>query len=280
MKNDLKINYIYFFTGIFLIIYIFYIRVILIRLPRDLHCYSDNHLNIKLLIIIIIGLIISLQLIIFNLFLLWHKILKENFISNTLTKAKNFIDKALFEVYLATTSHISNNYEKMSLISKKFYLIFGTVTEGLFVYIIYFIRFILVFIFIIDVFYFFELNYFYKSLIFLCIPLSINILIFMLNDFANNLNTAKSYLIIENLGIDKETNLPIIEYSPSFGNEDINLDYHIEQYLLCLKLKGYLDVYNIVIQYYSIRCNIIIYSLYFFCWLFIIYKNIILYYFV
>lgn len=274
MRNDLKINYIYFFPGLFFILYIVYIRVIIVRLPRDLHLYINDQLNTKLLIIIIIGLCISLQIIAFNLFLLLHKQIRENIISANLTKIKSFMDKALFEVYLAITFLMSNNYTKMSTISKKFYVIFGNITEGLFIYITYFVRFVLVFIFMFDVFYFFELNYFYKSLIFLCIPLSINVLLFMLNDFANNLNDAKSYLNIENLGIDKETNLPIIEYSPSQGNEDINLDYHIEQYLLCLKLKGYLDVYNIVLQYYSIRCNIIIYSLYFFCWLFIIYKNI------
>lgn len=270
MKNNTKLNFIYLISGFILISYIFYTRILVVRLPRDLNLYLNNELNIKLLIIISTGITLSIYLLMVNLLFFKHKVLKETLISATLLKLKKFIERALFEVYNLVISIIPNSYERISKFSSWFYSIFGNKTEGFFVYLTYAVRFFILFTFLVDVLYFFKFNYFYKSLILLCIPLVINFLIFALTDFANNFDDAKSYLIINALGLDEKTQLPITSYSPSPGNEDINLEYHIEQFILCSKIKGYLNVYNLVLHYYSIRCNIIIYSLYLIGWLYII----------
>lgn len=63
---------------------------------------------------------------------------------------------------------------------------------------------------------FFKFNYFYKSLILLCIVLFIKLLIFVLKDFASNLTAYED--------IDKETQLQTMEYTlkPDYHENDLN----------------------------------------------------------
>ena len=202
--------------------------------------------------------------------------IKQHFFTTYGIKISEFFDRALFEVYRAGNFIIPDGYDKIARIANQFYLKFGNKPEGLLIFVSFFIRFIIVTVFLIDVFYFYKLDYFYKVLILLCIPLFNNLLIYILTDFAKNLDEIKSCLIIKDLGMDNETKLPITRYSPSPGNEHIELNYYIEQFIICSKVSGYLQIYNSILQYYSLRCNIIIYVLYLIGWLFIVYKNIFL----
>lgn len=277
MKNsNCKLNYFYFFSGFFFILYIIYIRLIMVRLPKDLSLFQNGMFNTKLFVMIIIGVSFSISLLLLNLYFLKNNTIKQGFLSKYLSIFSDFIQRSVFEVYRSGELFISNGYTKISFLAEKFYTIFGNKTEELLIYVNFFIRFLIVSVFLFDVFYFFQLNYFYKILVFLCIPICINVLMYILTNFSKNLEEIKASLTITDLGIDKETNLPQTRYAPSPGFEDINLAYYVKQFIICNKIYGYLRVYHVLLRYISIRCNIVIYSLYLLGWLFILYKNIFL----
>ncbi len=273
MSTRIKINYIHLVFGLFFVLYTIYIRIILVRLPKDLHLYIENSLNITLLLITLFGLFLSIYVITNNLYLLLYKNTNKSTLSRVFLVIPAFINNALYEVYRVSELVVSEGYDQIANLAAKFYSIFGNKSERLFIFISFFMRAFIVSVFLVDIFYFFRLNYFYNVLILLLIPLGINLIFFILNDFSQNLDDIKSSLIITDLGIDKINNLPITNYRPSPGNENIDLKYCVEQYILCSKISGYLEVYNATLRYYSIRLNIIIYSLYFTGWLFILYKN-------
>ena len=50
--------------------------------------------------------------------------------------------------------------------------------------------------------------------------------------------------------------------------------YAVQQFIICSKLKGYIEIYEFYQNYYSCRINIIIYCLYLIGWLYVIYHNL------
>lgn len=73
-------------------------------------------------------------------------------------------------------------------------------------------------------------------------------------------------LIITNKGINVETGLPITSYQFSdkynkIGDAD-DLKYHIQHFILCNKLSGYLGMYDRYTTFFTPYINIFVYSLY------------------
>ena len=265
--------YLYLLTGFVFIFYIIYIRFILVRLPKELFFFINETINIKLIILVFIGIMLSLYILFINIKLLLNTQNKSSMFNKYFLKINEYIHRSLFEVYKLIINYTPSYFDKIPVIVTKFYTVFSNKAEELFVFFVYFFRIIIVIIFLIDVFYFFKFNYFYKSLILLCIPLCVNILFFILTDYSNNIEELRSLLIIKDSEEDEKS---IIEYRLSPGNEHLDLKYLVEQYKLCLALSQYLTYYNMVLYYVSVRCNIVIYSLYLSGWLFILYKNIFL----
>lgn len=108
----------------------------------------------------------------------------------------------------------------------------------------------------------------------LCISLFIKVIFYALRDFANNLEDAKSFLIIENIGEDLKTQQPITEFNLKPEYKKLNLDYYVKQYILCSKLTGYFQIYDQYLKLLTPYFNIIIYTLYLIGWSFIIYSNL------
>lgn len=268
--NKFKSNYLYVLSGLCITLYILYVRVIMIRLPKDLNLFSEGKIDITLFFMVISGILISTLIIIINIAVLRKKSINQRFFTIYVHKFSEFLDRSLFEAYKAGNFFIQDGYDKISKIAKQFYLKFGNKQEGLLVFVNFFIRLFVVIAFLIDIFCFFMFDYFYKLLILLCIPLVNNLIIYILTDFSKNLGEISSCLIIKNIGTDVNTNLPITRYSASPGNEHIDLDYYIEQYIICSKISGYLQRYNVILNYYNAYFNIIIYSLYLGGWLYIL----------
>ena len=265
--------YLYLLAGFVSIIYICYIRLILVRLPKELFLNLNNNINFALLLIIIIGIIISLSVISVNLYLLFNLQIKQNFVNRAFSTIQEYFNRAFFEVYKLIINLIPQKYDKIPLLVKNFYNIFGNRAEETFVIIVYIIRFIIVISFLIDIFLFFRFNYFYKALTLLLIPICVNVLFFILTDYSKNLGELQASLVIKNGEFDKNGEVTSIEYSLTPENKGLNLNYIVEQYKLCLALSQYLLYYNMVLRYVSIRGNLLIYCLYLLGWLFILYKN-------
>lgn len=275
MNNKFFItNLIKIVLGISIIIYLVYIRLLLVRAPRDLTLYNPS-LNYKLFFLVLIGIFVSLFICYKTIRIIRNLEEKETKIQSYLKKINEIIDSSLKTVLEFLLNYIPNNYEMIFNLAKNFYFLFGKRNEGFFVLISLVIRIIIVFLFLIDIFFFFEFNYFYKSLILLCLPLMINLFFYNLREFADNLEEIKSYLIIIDEGKNSEGK-PITTFQLSPGNENLDLTYLISQFIICNKIKGYLDGYYFYYYYYGSRFNLVIYFLYLAGWMTIIVKNFLL----
>jgi hypothetical protein len=260
-------KYTYLLLGLIIINIVIYIRFLRERIPRDL--YVGYPVNISLCIVITTGFFVSLYIIYINAKLLYKYDEKESLLKKLTYKVLDIIEKALFEDFTFVSRIIGpKSYDLLSSFNRYFYKSCSKHHEGLLFIISSFIRFIISITFLIDVFVFFKFNYFYKSLLLLIIPISISIVIFLLKNFASNLNFMSSFLTIT------ENDDVTTRFKPSPGNEDIDLEYHIEQYILCNKINGYLEIYNNFVTFYNPRVSIVIYLLYLIGWLFIIFINV------
>lgn len=261
--------------GLIIISYILYRRVWLIRLPKDLYFIKEEYINYNLLILVLFGILLSSYMIYKNILLLFNKKSSDNIITKLFLKISEIIEKSLFEVYkLLGNLLILDVYNKVSFLAQKFYKYFHKVSETLFLFILYGIRLIIISCFLIDVFAFFKLGYFYKACYLLCFSLLIKVLFYILRDFSNNLDIAKSFLIIQHEGVNPETNVPRTSYRLKEEHKHLDLEYHVGQFILCSKVSGYLEMYERYSNFFMPRFNIILYLLYLMGWSFVLLKNI------
>ena len=255
--------------GAILVSFVIYRRFLVVRLPRSLWIWNDI-VNYSLLIVIILGLIISLYQVVINAY---HLIKKDNIKSNLFAKLNQFIENALLTFYAFISNRIPNIYIKVSVLAENFYSVFYKYPEYLPLFASYIIRTIILAAFLFDIFVYFKFDYFYKALYLLCFSLFIKVFLYILRDFASNLEYAESLLIIKPLGIDLNTQLPITEYSLKEEYKKLDLDFYIKQYILCSKLSGYLKMYDHYSYAFSPYINLILYSIYAFGWSYILFVN-------
>jgi hypothetical protein len=196
-----------------------------------------------------------------------------NKITIILSKISAYLITAFQDLHYLIINKIPDNYDKMSYLVNKFYIAFGDKSETLFLFIIFMIRGIILFMFVIDVFIYFELKYMYLVLYLLCFSLLIRLWFYLLKDFAGNLETIKENLIIIDLGIDASTQLPITHYNLKEESKHLDLEYHVEQFILCNKISGYLEMYEKYSIFFTPYVNIFIYSTYLIGWLYVIFCN-------
>lgn len=256
--------------GLLIVGFTLYRRFLMAHLPKSLFIFGTV-INYSLLITIIIGFLFSLYQIYINIYSL---IKKKNIKPNMFTKLQKIIENALFDLYNIICNNIPDIYSKISLLAENFYAFFHKYVEYFLLFIQYLIRLLIVIAFLIDTFIFFKFDYFYKMLYLLCISLLIKLLLYILRDFANNLDFAESILIIEHKGLDVETQLPITEYCLKEEFNGLNLDYYIKQYILCSKLTGYFKMYDNYSNLFTAYFNIGIYSLYLVGWFYILFQNV------
>lgn len=267
----IKNNLIQILFAILLISFCIYNRLFVIRLPKYLWFYTNEYLNFNLIILVILSILLALLMLYKNIFI--NNKTSSNLFLSIIYKITNFIDDSLQKLYALIIELIPDNYIKISYLSQKFYAIVGNKSETIFLFILFIIRFIILFAFVIDVFIFFRLEYMYKTLYLLCISLIIKLLFFILNDFASNLDDIEKALIIEDKGIDFETKLPITIYYLKEDFQHFDLKYYVQEYILCSKLTGYLQNYSKYKEFFTPKINIIIYSIYIISWFYVIFKN-------
>ena len=261
--------------GLFIICYVFYMRVLKIRMPRDLNMFNPV-MQYGLILIACTWLLTSLYIIIKSILQIYNVNNNKGFLQEMISQLQDLIENALREVLNVIANLKKNSDEFIFSIAKRFYNFFGTRNEILLLLISYSIKTIIVFAFLFDVLFLFELKYFYKSLILLCIPISINILLYLLRDFTTNLKEAESFLSIKETSIDAVTGEPHYSFNiaDEYLKDNLDLQYHIDYFIICSKLTGYLEVYDFLASYYNARFNIIIYGLYLSGWSYVLFINI------
>lgn len=192
-------------------------------------------------------------------------------------KLNIIVDDAFSDLYNFICQFIPNVYDKVAFLTQKFYLYFHKRPENFFLMISYGTRIIILLFFLIDVFIFFKLNFMYKALYLLGINMLIKLLFYVLKDFSTNLESIEDCLIIEDKGIDKETNLPITNYKLKEEYEEMDLEYYVDHYILCSKISGYLEMYHRYSDFLYPYITTLIYSGYLIGWVYVIIKNIIIF---
>ena len=76
------------------------------------------------------------------------------------------------------------------------------------------------------------------------------------------------------MGFDNETQLPLTYYELKDAYKEYDLSYYIQQYILCSKITGYLDMYDKYSSYFTPYFNKIIYGLYVVAWSYVLLVNI------
>lgn len=212
MNNIFKNNFSFYlkvFLGFALTSYILYRRVLVIRLPKDLFFIENEFINYRALFICISSIILLCVIIYINITILLNKEPSDNLITYYFKRLTELIDSALETAYGFFANSIPNIYDKVSYFAQKFYKYFQNISETFFLFLLYGIRLIILSCFLLDVFVFFRLDYMYKSLYLLIFSLIIKVVFFILKDFASNLPTFDSVLIIKDCRKDEETDLPI-----------------------------------------------------------------------
>jgi hypothetical protein len=279
MKINLILEYIlYVFLGIIFILLTLYRRLGLQRLPKSLEFWNEQF-NVSLFIIISLWVILSLFIIIMSIRILLNKDTKDSFFGKVAGRFSDILNQAYYHVYHFIATYVPDHYNKISSFAKVFYNFWSKRPDEQIHFIVIGCRFVILGAFLFDVFYFFELKYFYKSLILLCIPLIINSIIFVLRDFALNKEQAEQYLDITLTSIDKVTGEPSYQFkiAKEFESLNLNLDYHVKEYIICSKIVGYLQWYDKYKAYFTPRVNLIIYSLYLIGWLYVLCFNILIF---
>lgn len=265
--------YIYLLTGFFVFFYIFYIRLIVIRLPKNLDFFVPTT-NWVFIFIVIIWIVICIFIIYKNLQLYFEKEKKSMF-SDIITKMSIFLDKSIYESFNLLAGLHPEPYDLIAKFAKIFYKIMCKFPLEILIWISGFVRLLVVCLFLFDIFYFFKFNFFYKSLILLVLPLIIKIIIYILREFSTNLYEIRSYLDITEGGLQPGTNYPIYLYSfkEEFKHYD-DLNYYKDNFIICRNITEFLQDYDLYNSFYNIRINLVIYTLYFCGWFFIVYKNL------
>lgn len=150
--------------------------------------------------------------------------------------------------------HQSNTkfYDNLLIFADNFYKFFGYKHESIFVVVPNIIKCIILFAFLIDVFIFFKLKYFYFMLYFLIINLIIHIIFYVLKDFADNVENIKSELLFTTYINKKDKTYEIIIEANPNNMQDIDLNYTINEYKICNRIKGYLAEYERYHQYFNL----------------------------
>src|SRR5579871_1865098 len=268
-------NFYYFLIGISIVFSTIYFRLIRIRLPRELLMLQDNVIKYSIVFMVSVGFAINLYLLILNILTLYSYKPKENRFTHYVNQISETIRRSLFVIYNIIVTHASDSYDKLANLADKFYNYFSTTPETFFPFLKYFVRLLIVLAFLVDVFFFFKLNFFYKALYLLIINILIEILFYILIDFAKNVEDAANALIITPKGVNPDSGLPITNYERAPGYENINLQFYITQYILCNKLTGYLDYYQRYANFFNPRVAIVIHSLYLIGWIYVLYQNLI-----
>jgi hypothetical protein len=189
MKKFGQNKYILIFIGFILVSYIFYVRIILVRLPKDFTYNKELYLLLTLLMSIFFSILLvikiykyvnqdkllkTLEEVTHNKFTLWFYI-KEKYI-NVLIYIKTFIESSLFQLdntLIKTLPFSGNIVEYIARLLLKF----DRYSKKL-RFFKHIVSILIALIFIFEITLFLRLNIFYKILMLLLIPLIINYIIY------------------------------------------------------------------------------------------------------
>ena len=267
--NNTKKNF-YVIIGLSIFLFIFYVRIIRMRLPKDLDLFYPD-IKWIFLFVTINSIIMSLFIIYKNLCLYFHQEERETIFTIYGNKISAFIDKGILEGYDFICGFHPHPYDIVSKIADIFFNIFKNMSIAITLWLTFYIKCIISIIFLIDIFIFFQFNYFYKSLFLLVIPLIFKIIFYILRDFSTNITEIEEFINVAHVEGDT--------YKFTFKAEFkhlTNIKVYMEQYILCKQIINYFDHYDYYSPWFTIRKNIIIYALFLIGWVYILIKNIFL----
>ena len=222
-----------FLLGSFIVSFIFYFRVIYQRLPKKLFffklvAFDKIVYNYNIIFFVLFLGIFSVIILLLNYKKINNVPIKISFESfvKVILKLNLLIKNALFSVFEFVITLIPDAYYKMSKLALNF--CYSKLSS--FHYVLglqYFIRTLILFFLYFDILMFFKLNFFYKSLLLLLIPLIIKLWLYSLRDWSNNKEKFEEKLDIksENIGTPQEKHK--IKFLPQYINKNLDLKFYV-----------------------------------------------------
>src|SRR5579871_3610370 len=271
------------FIGLILLGLFLYFRFIKERLPRSLYIFYEQNdqlfVNYGITLLITFSTILAVAIVKTSLSFLRNKPLKipNYFFIKYLISFIQIIKESLFAVYKHIIESRENSYDEM----RCFCSIVNHYIKGKELYIVYFEIFLLALCctsFLFDVFIKFEVNYFYKSVMFATLILIIKLYWHLVLDLTNNISVFTENLIITPKILANGENDFDFEVKPGFDPETVaaTLDYDASEYRALVALNVSLQAYNNFADYYKPRAMFIIYLCYLIGWVYVLYQNLII----
>jgi|ERR1700748_861580 len=270
-----------FLTGLLIIFFILYFRLLYKRLPKSLYFtikdFDNQYYNVPIIIFITVMTIISLCFIYISIRILNNKPfqISYNKITLTIIKLYQIISESLYAVHCFIVNKIPNGYVLIGNLIMKFY--YSPISQYRYITLFeYTIRTIICFSFLFDIFIHFELNYFYNALSLIIFIILLKLWLFNIKDWASisNVELAKNYLNIESKNVGTEFEEHTISFKKIYENQNLDLNYHIEQYRNLVTISEYIQDFHDYELYYNLRFRLFYYSLFLIGCIYIIIQNI------
>lgn len=113
--------------------------------------------------------------------------LSENIVTNVILAIISKIKEALHAIKDLIAQSVPDSFNKLQRLCTRFYIIFGSHEKSLCFTFILMLYFIVISCFLLDVFLFFKLTYFYKSLILLRFPIIFHVWLHFITDLTSNM---------------------------------------------------------------------------------------------
>lgn len=128
--------------------------------------------------------------------------------------------------------------------------------------------------FIIDVFIFFRLEYFYKSILLFTVPLLFNIWLNFIQDIASNLNVIYERFFVTHKYLPDGQDSFSFTIRAGISLTQEHQTYYIQEFLKLIPLQGFLDSYYNIENFYKPVMLCFMHSIYIFGWFYIFITNI------
>ncbi len=262
--------------GLIIISVIIYFRLIIERLPKSLNFAITNELKYTIIIISLLFICTAVIGIYFNIKLLLKIPFSKNVFSKFLLFIMSYVEAALVSIYHWIILSVPDSYNKFRRVIDGFYSYLGH-RELLLICTVLIMPYVLVgFALSIDVYVCFRLNYFYKTLPFLLVPLLYNIWSYILKDFFSNIeNIIKETMTIKHSFL--EDGRDHFEFVPKKGTDTTEIlriiTEDVPEYLALYKIQGFLSICQQIADYYKPRCLLLFYFNYFIAGIYILMQN-------
>ena len=254
-----------------------YFRFIIERLPKDLNLFNNDTINYSIFFIIVLFFLSGLYGFYINIKILLNKNNFNNIFIKIINKVIYTIKSYVTSIYDWIIQTIPDSLYKLTYLIKLFYDYMGHKERLLFI-LFQIVPYMMVALMLsIDVLVFFKLNFFYKTLPLLALPLLFNVWKYIMQECINAIETKLIAVVNIEHSFEKDGRDKFRFSKKTDTTQDVLLkcfQKDVPAYLELYPIRGFIEIYNKFTTKYHPRIQILFYSTYILNCIYIIYINI------